>query len=262
MKAILALSLILLVPASADWTKEMTPPRLGAHPRLAPRQLDYQLSWKGMLRAGELRFTLGGKVPGGATGYHASATGGSRGLASRLHPYQIDLRSRLDPATLRPRSFVGVEDEGKEVTTTRSDWNGNIVRSTETTRVVKTGHQTEKRSTFAHPGIHDLFSCLLHVRSHPLTNGSTLVLPLQPFDKPYLARIHVQGREKLDGKDAIRMSVSLQKIDPTTKQLKPYKKLKSATLWLSDDLDRIPLEIRSAVFIGDVRMSLAKVHSL
>src|SRR5690606_15964186 len=115
MKALIALSLLLLAPASADWTNEVTPPRLGTHPRLAPRQLDYQLSWRGMLRAGELRFILGGEDPGGSPGYHASATGGSRGLAARLHPYQIHLRSLLDPATLRPRSFVGIEDEGKEV---------------------------------------------------------------------------------------------------------------------------------------------------
>lgn len=262
MKATAALICALTLPCDADWTKEATPPRLGPHPRLAPQRLDYQLSWKAMLQAGKLSFTLGARNPRSPGDFIASASGGSRGLAAKLHPYQVDLRSRLDPATLRPRSFTGTEDEGKEVVTTRSVWSGNTVKSTETTRDTKTGSQSEKKGSFTHPGIHDIFSCLLHVRSHSLANGSTLVMPLQPFDKPYLARIHVQGREKLGGRDAIRMSVSLQKIDPATKRLKPYKKLKNATLWISDDRDRVPLEIRSAVFIGDVRMTLTGTQPL
>jgi hypothetical protein len=32
--------------------------------------------------------------------------------------------------------------------------------------------------------------------------------------------------------------------------------MKSATLWLSDDANRLPLELRAEVFIGDVRMTL------
>jgi len=37
----------------------------------------------------------------------------------------------------------------------------------------------------------------------------------------------------------------------------PYKKLKKpVTLWLSDDADRVPLELRAAVYIGDVRAVL------
>ncbi len=258
----LALLLALAIPAAADWRKEVTPAKLGPHPRLSPHQLDYQLSWKGMLQAGRLSFTFGERNPKGVSGYRVSARGGSRGLAAKLFPYQIDFRSRLDPSTLRPRSFTGIEDEGNEIKTTHSVWNGSTIRSTETTRVVKTGAQKEKKSEFTHPAVHDIFSCLLHVRSHPLKSGSTLVMPLQPFDKPYLARIHVQGREKLGGRDAIRLSLSLQRIDPASKELRAYKKLKSATLWLSDDQDRIPLEIRSSVFIGDVRMSLAGSRKL
>jgi hypothetical protein len=33
--------------------------------------------------------------------------------------------------------------------------------------------------------------------------------------------------------------------------------MKSTTLWLSDDANRIPVELRSEVFIGDVRMTLS-----
>ena len=55
----------------------------------------------------------------------------------------------------------------------------------------------------------------------------------------------------------IRLSVGMQKIDRKTLELRPYKKMKrDAMLWLSDDDDRIPVELRAAVFIGDVRAVL------
>ena len=51
--------------------------------------------------------------------------------------------------------------------------------------------------------------------------------------------------------------MGMRKIDRKTLELLPYKKLKrDATLWLSDDADRIPLELRAAVFIGDIRATL------
>jgi hypothetical protein len=49
----------------------------------------------------------------------------------------------------------------------------------------------------------------------------------------------------------------MRKIDRDTHTLVKYKKLKKPViLWLSDDSDRIPLEIRASVYIGDIRAVL------
>lgn len=80
---------------------------------------------------------------------------------------------------------------------------------------------------------------------------------IHPFGNPYLLRVRVLGREVHKGRNAIRLSVGMQKIDRKTQELQPYKKLKQdATLWLSDDAARIPIEFRAAIFIGDVRATL------
>jgi hypothetical protein len=44
--------------------------------------------------------------------------------------------------------------------------------------------------------------------------------------------------------------------------LKPYKKMKTSTLWITDDEDRVPLELRVEAFIGDVRMTLTGQQKL
>jgi hypothetical protein len=69
----------------------------------------------------------------------------------------------------------------------------------------------------------------------------------------------VEAKEKHEGKDAIRLSFAMQKIKFDTRELVAYKKLKKpVTLWLSNDIDRIPLEVRASVYIGDVRAVLSK----
>lgn len=257
-----ALFLALSLPALADWKADVTPAKLGPHPKLAPQQFDYRLSWNGMVDAGKLSFTFGKPDPKFPSDYVSRVNGGSTGLASKLYDYKIALISRLDPATLKPRAFVGVQDEGKEVVTTRSHWAGTQISTEHVTKVAKTGAETKLESKFLFTPVHDLVSAMLHVRSHKLANGDKLTLPLMPFNRPYLMRIEVLGREKFANRDTIKLSVALQKIEPKTKTLLPYKKMKSTTMWLSDDANRIPVELRSEVFIGDVRMTLAGARKL
>jgi hypothetical protein len=257
-----ALFLALCLPAFADWKADVTPATLGPHPKLAPQQFDYRLSWNGMVDAGKLTFVFGKADPKFPSDYVSRVNGGSTGVASKLYDYDVALISRLDPATLRPRAFVGVQDEGKEVVTTRSTWSGPQVATEHVTKVAKTGAETKLDSKFVFTPVHDVFSAMLHVRSHKLADGDKLTLPLMPFNRPYLMRIEVLGREKFANRDTIKLSVALQKIEPKTKTLLPYKKMKSTTMWLSDDANRIPVELRSEVFIGDVRMTLAGARKL
>lgn len=257
-----ALLLALCLPAAADWKKEITPARLGPHPRLAAQEFDYRLSWKGMVDAGKLTFTFGKPDPKFPSDYTTRVAGGSTGIASKLFHYKVAMVSRLDPATLRPRVSVGVQDEGDEINTTRNTWSGTLIRTEQTIRLPKSGKEATLDSEFRFTPLHDVFSAMLQVRSHRLANGDRLVLPLMPFNKPYLLRVHVTGREKFDGRDTIKLDVSLQKIDPATKELLPYAKMKKTTLWLSDDANRIPVELRAEAFIGDVRMTLAAARKL
>ena len=105
--------------------------------------------------------------------------------------------------------------------------------------------------------IFDIFSAMLFIRSQKLDNGDAITQVIQPFDSPYLLKVKVAGREVHNGRNTIKLTVGMRKIDRKTLELKPYKKLKSdATMWLSDDADRIPVELRAAAFIGEVRATL------
>lgn len=258
MKVLLLLASLIL-PLSADWRDDLAPARPGSHPRLDPVTLRYTLSWKGMVDAGSLDFSFGLPDPEHPKDYKIAVSGGSSGLASRLFPYKVSLASHLDPTRLRPRRFRGIEVEGDEVTVTESTFYGSKVRSTETNRPDKRAAERKWSTEFKFSPVFDAFSAILQVRSRPLRQGDTLKYALVPFNTPYLATIRVIGREKHAGRDAIKLSIAIQKIDPESFELLAYKKLRSASLWISDDTDRVPLELRSDMFIGDVRMVLKEM---
>lgn len=255
--AILALLFSPLLQAAPAWQKELTSPAPGTFSRPVPTVLDYQLSWKGAIDSGKVRIEFAPpdvKKPGT---YVVRSSSSSLGAAAVLFPYQNHFWSELDPVSFRPRFFHAVETDKKETVTTTVRHFPGRVESREITAITKTGKTKQTDKVFSFAPVFDVFSAMLHVRSQKLDTGDHITLVIHPFDTPYLLRVKVLGREVHNGRDAIRLTLGMRKIDRKTRELLPYKKLKQdVTMWLSDDADRVPLELRAAAFIGDVRATL------
>ena len=239
------------------WKAELTSTKPGSHPPISPSILDFTLSWKGMVKAGALRIEFAplGVVKSGSFVTKSSAS--SQGLAALLFPYQHSYWSEIDPKNLRAKSFDATEDDDKESIVTSNRYRPEGVTVKEQTTNLKSKAVSTEAYTFPFGPAHDMFSAILFLRSQKLDVGEEHTLLLLPFKSPYLLRVRVEAREKYMGRDTIRMSFSMWKIDRATHELQPYKKLKKpGTIWLSDDADRIPMELRAAVYIGDVRAVL------
>lgn len=262
MKHLLVHLLSFLLSVSAfSWQNSVNIPRSGSLKSLAPTQLSYELSWNGRLKAGNIDMIFGKKDPRYPKHYLAQAWGGSTGWAHVLYPFQFNYISFLNPRTLRPLMFSGNEIARKRTSTYNFRFTSKNVTGTK--KVDKGGkgkNRTEKR-TFKYPNTLDLFSGLLQIRSLPLLPGQTYRMPFYPVGKPYLATIKVLGREKHLGRSALKLNLTMERIDDNMR-LKNYEKLKGATVWISDDQWRIPLEVRAAVFVGDVRMRLTEQKAL
>lgn len=189
--------------------------------------------------------------------YVVRSSSRSKGAAASLFPYEADFWSEINAQTLQARQFFATEKDRRETIHTRATFQPHRAETHETTRHLKTGKtQTRQRGIDFSP-VHDMFSAMLFARSQPLANGDRITLVVHPFATSYLVHIQVAGREQHEGQPAIHLKVSMQKINRTTFNLEPYKKMKrQASLWLSDDARRIPLEFRASVFIGDVRATL------
>jgi len=257
----LALALLSLMPVSAtaapEWRKELNSPNAGTHPALKPTALDYRLSWRGTINAGKLRMEIDppDAKKTGRSVIRSSAE--STGAAARLYPYSHHFWAEIQPRTLKPVFFQGKETDRRETATTRVRYFPDRVESHEHSVAKRGGKVTTKNITFHHRDVHNIFSALLHIRSQDLSAGKKYTILCQPFDNPYLVTVQSHGAEDHNGRSAIRCTVSMRKINRDTLKLEEYKKLRRpATLWLTNDADRVILELRAAVFIGDVRATL------
>jgi hypothetical protein len=246
-----------LAVAAPQWKDELTATAGGTHPRLEPIALDYQVSWKGILNSGHLHMEFAPPDAKKAGAFVVRAHAVSQGAAAKLHPYQFDAWSELNPNSLFPRFVRSSETDsnGNEVSIVR--YLGNRVE-TETTMTPADGKKVEvKNRTFEFNPVFDIFSAMLQIRSQPLADGDVVNIVIQSSDTPYLLCIKALGRETHNGQKTIKLSAGMHKIDRDTFDLHPYKKLKrDATLWLSDDYDRVPVELRADIFLGDVRATL------
>jgi Protein of unknown function (DUF3108) len=259
----LSLSLLSFLQAAPTWKSELTSPAPGPFPKISPTALDLSVSWNGTIKAGTIRVEFAPpdvRKPGNLI---ARSSASSQGAAAVLFPYQTNFWSEMDATTLRPQLFHASETDDQEKLDTTVRYFPTHVESQEISKLLKTGKTTQTDRTFHFTPVFDIFSAMMHVRSQKLDAGEKITLVVRPFGTSYLLKVHVVGRERHQGRDAIRLSVGMRKIDRKSLELLPYKKLKrDATFWLSDDAERIPLEMRAAVFIGDVRATLTSHRKL
>ena len=254
---LLALAVGHLTAADPAWKKQLSPATPGPFTPLPAGAIDFQVSWKGMIDAGKLRMEWAPPEANKPGIYVVRSSAQSSGLAAALFPYQNNFWAELDPASLKPRMFHAVETDASEIKITTSRFTDDHVEYKESAKALSDGKISDKSIEFKFSPVFEIFSAMLMVRSQKLADGDQITLVIQPFDATHLLHITVKGHEIHNDRKTIRLGVAMDRISRKTLELKPYKKLRGdATLWLSDDADRIPVELRAAVFIGDVRATL------
>src|SRR5213075_1066187 len=99
--------------------------------------------------------------------------------------------------------------------------------------------------------------------SHSLPDHNVQRIAVYPATSAYLATITVLGRERLTGPfgtyNSIKLDLHLNKIGKN-RELEPHRKFRHATVWLSDDGDRLLLKIQAQIFVGTVSAELQSVE--
>ena len=253
--SILFLALGASAVAKEQWQKDLGPLKAGEHPALPPGKLEFDLSWKGILNSGKLTFDVGRKGAHKPGVIVIKSSGKSMGPGGVIFPYNGHSWSEINADSLRPRFLTATETKRGERIETMNRFFSDRVAFREIIR--EDDELTVKSHVFKTSPVHDIGSAILFIRSQRLDKGDEISLMLHPYSSPYLLKAKVLGKEKRDKTDCIKVSLELSKIDVKTFKLRPYKKLKEpAILWFSDDRKRLPLEVRSKVFIGDVRATL------
>ena len=183
------------------------------------------------------------------------------GLVRALWKFDGTHSSRVDGGTLHPLEMKQVENVRNRKTVTSLSFDSNGVTSRETETPGK--GEGPKTRRFDSPNLFDLYSALLYLRSQPLQDRSIQRIVVYPATSAYLATVTVLGRERLTGPsgtyNAIKLDLQLSKIGKN-RELEPHRKFRRATVWLSDDPDRLLLRIQAQIFVGTVFAELQSVE--
>lgn len=239
---------------AAEWQATLTKEPPGKFPELRPMQANYRFGWSGFTAGtGEARFAKTSE-----TRCELQGTGRSTGLARALWRYDVTYRGVADPRTLRPIESTQSEAfKNKKIVTQLSfAAGGGLTRS-------RTESGATKSKQVNLPNLYDLHSAMLYLRSQPLKEKSVQRVVVYPNTTPYLATLSVLGREKISvhagSFNAIKIDLKLSKVGKDL-QLEPHKKFRRATIWLSDDNDRLILRIEAQIFVGTVFAELQSVR--
>lgn len=182
-------------------------------------------------------------------------------MARALWPYDVKHTALSDATTLRPIRVSEVENVRSKTFTTKLTFTPEGVTSDREER--KDSAVKSKTRRFKFPDVLSLNSALLFLRTQRLAEGDVHRIVVYPATSAYLATVTARGRDHITGPtgsyDAIKVDVNLQKIGKK-RVLEPHKKFRRATVWLSDDADRLVLRIETDVFIGTVFAELEAVQ--
>jgi Protein of unknown function (DUF3108) len=242
---------------AADWQATLSKEPPGNFPELRPLRASYRFGWSGVTAAsGEIHFTKPANDR-----FELEGTGRTIGFVRALWKLDVTQHAIASSQTLAPIETRQSESyRSKKIVTHLTFTYTGVTRA----RTEGEGKNAETKSKqFVFPNLFDLHSAALYLRSQPLKQGSAYRLAVYPATNAYLASVTVTGREKVTVRagtyNSIKLDLQLKRIGKHL-ELQPHKKFRRATIWVSDDAERLILRIDGQVFVGTVFAELQSVH--
>jgi hypothetical protein len=242
---------------AATWQATLSKDPPGTFPELRPLHASYRFGWSGLTAAtGEVHFNK----PSGDK-FQFDGTGRTIGFVRALWRFDVNHRAVANAETLHPIETQQTENyRSKKIVTNLTFTNSGVTRARTEGEGGAAGTKTRQ---FIFANLFDLHSAALYLRSQPLRDRSVYRVVVYPATNPYLATVTVVGRERISLRagayKAIKLDLQLKRINKQF-ELEPHRKFRRATIWVSDDADRLLLRIEAQVFVGTVFAELQSVH--
>ena len=238
-----------------NWEATLSKDPIGNFPEMRPLRASYRFGWSGLTAAtGDVHFTKPSENK-----FQLDGTGRTIGFVRALWKLDVSYQAIASAETLRPIETQQIENyRSKKIVTHLTFTSNGVTRA----RTEGKGAAEPKTRQFNFPNLFDLFSAMLYLRSQPLKERAVYRVVAYPATNAYLATVTVVGREKISvhagSYSAIKLDLRLKRIGKQ-RQLEPHRKFRRATIWVSDDPERLLLRIEAQVFVGTVFAELQSV---
>lgn len=243
--AVLSLLVALTLPALGAAGEEFADPA---------QTLRYRVAWNG-LPAARATVDIRPERLEGRAAYTVETTARTNSFIDLFYPFRGTARVNFLARQHTPLQFVyDREIRGeRELTTVDFRPDEQRVRSLH----VKNG-ATKKRLDIAGLDLLDPITAVFKARSGSREPGTRADLEIFTGESRYRVELTVAGRDQVEvpaGKfPALRVTPKVWKIRGDEQP--PDPRLHGATIWVTDDEDRVLLRIRSEIFVGAVTLDL------
>ena len=245
-------SVALLMIASLNSARAQAP----GHSAFAPGEtLTYDVNWS-IFTAGRVVATLGKSGGDGTAPSEIITTARTQGFASLLFKVQDDFDSFFNPQTLCSRRILKKVNENSRRREINIVFNADRGVAVQDDRDLGTPNTPPKHIENKIYGcVEDIVTAFYFLRNQPLRVGQDIHVSLNDGGQTHDVTVEVQARDQLHTAVGNRMAFRLEpKIFGTL-----YNKKGRLLVWLSDDAQRLPLQIKMTISVGTITGNLKSV---
>ncbi|SHG53671.1 DUF3108 domain-containing protein [Flagellimonas flava] len=213
----------------------------------------------GFLNASYATLHLSSKTLDSVPVYHVVGRGKTTGFASIFFKVDDTFESYFDRKDGKPYRFIRKTDEGGYTKDIEIDFNYNQEKA-----ILKDNKAGKQLDIPVHNSIQDLLSASYHLRDRyqlkEFKEGQSIDLDML-FDDDGVFKFQL----KYLGKEVIRTKfgkVECLKFRPLVQSGRVFKEKESLTLWVSNDLNKIPVRIKADLAVGSIKADLDGYNGL
>lgn len=217
----------------------------------------FQVSY-GFINAGIATLELKDATYNGKSVYHAKGYGYTTGVSKAFFKVKDDYQSYFDKSTGQPYRFI------------RKIYEGGYTRNQEgfvnykNNTVLLKDHKSNKEYTYDVPSkIQDVISSFYYFRNHDKLDkmkvGETIQIDMFFDDEIFKFRLKFMGNEKIKTKFG---TINTLKFRPYVQAGRVFKEQESLTIWISDDVNRIPVKIQASLLVGSLKAELIQYKNI
>ena len=212
----------------------------------------------GIVNAGYATLEVKDAVKNNKKVYHVVGNGYTTGMTKFFFKVEDNYESYFDKGTGKPYQFVRKIDEGGY----EKNQEGFFNQAKNTVTVKDYKNNTQK--TFIVPeNVQDMVSTFYYLRNHPdvdkMKVGESISVDMFFDDEVTKFKLKFIGRENLKTKFG---TVPTMIFRPYVQAGRVFKEQESLTVWISDDINKIPLRIKAELAVGSLKADLEQFKGL
>ncbi|SMC88838.1 DUF3108 domain-containing protein [Moheibacter sediminis] len=214
--------------------------------------LKYRIHY-GLLNAGFATLEVKSTTYEGKPHYHIVGEGSSSGAVRAFYKVDDLYETYIDKATNKPSKFVRKISEGGY---TRDQ----VITFNHKEKTAKINDRKAQKVSYKEfsGNVQDLLSAFYYLRNletDDLKTGDYMNVDILMADETYKFRLKILGRETVKTKFG---KIKCIKIRPYVQSGRIFKESESVTMWVTDDANHIPVQIKAELMVGSLK---AELHS-